>query len=109
MTGEEMKMRGVAGMKWQCVYLDETRITAVRATVIPRHRARHDGYGTLIPGTFLLQIDGKRWHRVRTTCWSNAGTDFVLVGGQQLALASGWYIRWGLAATERLNACHATA
>lgn len=78
-----------------CEYLDETRITAVRETDIPRHRGRRDGYGTLMPGAHQIQIDGKRWHRVRTTCWSNAGTDFVRVGGKQLALAGGWLIRWG--------------
>lgn len=77
-------------------YLEESRITAVRTTAIPRHKRRQDGYGTLIPGAHQVQVDGKRWHRVRTTCWSNSGTDYVCVGGQQLALATGWHIRLGL-------------
>lgn len=77
------------------MHLDETRITAVRETDIPRHRRRQDGYGTLVPGAHMLQLDGKRWYRVRTTCWSNAGTDFVRVGGQQHALSTGWLTRWG--------------
>ncbi len=76
-------------------YLDESRITAVRETDVPRHRRRQDGYGTLIPGAHVLQVDGKRWFRVRTTCWSNSGTDFVRIGGQQLALVGGWLTRWG--------------
>lgn len=71
-------------------YLELSRVTACRCTPIPRHRRRQDGYGTLVPGAFQLQIDGKRWHRVRTTCWSNAGTDFVRVGGVQCILETGW-------------------
>lgn len=78
----------------QPAYLDETRITALRETDIPRHRGRRDGYGTLIPGAFLLQIDGKRWYRVRTTCWGNAGTDFIRIEGRQHVLPTGWLIRW---------------
>lgn len=74
-------------------YLDESRITAHRETDIPRHRRRQDGYGTLVPGPLMLQIDGKRWHRVRTTCWSNSGTDYVRVDGKLVALMSGWHIR----------------
>jgi hypothetical protein len=76
-------------------YLDETRVTALRETPIPRHKGRRDGYGTLVPGAFMLQIDGKRWYRVRTTCWSNAGTDFVRIDGHQHILPTGWLIRWG--------------
>ena len=41
-------------------YLDETRITAIRETPVPRHKRRQDGYGTLVPGAFMLQLDGKR-------------------------------------------------
>lgn len=72
-------------------YLDLSRVTGYRETDIPRVRRRQDGYGTLVPGAFLLQIDGKRWHRVRTTCWSNRGTDFVRVAGQLLILEGGWH------------------
>lgn len=72
-------------------YLDLARVTGYRETDVPRHRRRQDGYGTLMPSASLLQIDGKRWHRVRTTCWSNSGTDFVRVGGEQLILATGWH------------------
>lgn len=72
-------------------YLDLSRVTASKVTSEPRHRRRQDGYGSLIPSALMLQIDG-RWHRVRTTCWSNAGTDFVCVAGKQLALPTGWYM-----------------
>jgi hypothetical protein len=72
-------------------YLDLTRVTGYRETDIPRHRRRQDGYGTLIPGPIMLQVDGKRWHRVRTTCWSNAGTDSVRIGGREHALETGWH------------------
>jgi hypothetical protein len=80
----------------QSRYLDETRITGRRETPEPRHRRRQDGYGTLVPQPTMLQIDGKRWHRVRTTCWSNAGTDYVRIGGRDIALASGWHTRLAL-------------
>ena len=97
MTGQEIIMHGVAGMRWaRPAYLDLARVTAAKVTEIPRHRRRADGYGTLMPGAFLLQIDGKRWHRVRTTCWSNSGTDFVRVGGQQLILETGWHRSVGM-------------
>lgn len=73
------------------VYLDLARVTGYRETDVPRHKRRQDGYGTLLPGPFMLQIDGKRWHRVRTTCWSNSGTDFVRIGGREHILETGWH------------------
>ncbi len=83
--------RAVGALMGAPTYLELSRVTGYRVTLIPRHKRRQDGYGTLVPGAYLLQIDGKRWHRVRTTCWSNAGTDFVRVGGRECILETGWH------------------
>lgn len=85
-------------------YLEETRITARRDTGMPR-RWRQDGYGTMMPSPLMVQLDGKRWHRVYTTCWGNAGTDFVKVGGRALALATGWLNRLALKEDEQAFTC----
>jgi len=68
-------------------YLDDKRVTAKRATTPPIHRSA-SGYGSKIPTQWLLQIDGKRWHRVYVVQWSNAGSCYVLVGGERLFLGS---------------------
>jgi hypothetical protein len=41
------------------------------------------GYGKRLPTDWVVRI-GKRLHRVRCMCWSNAGTLWVRVRGQQL-------------------------
>lgn len=57
-------------------YLDPTRVTAKRATTPPWNRSR-SGYGSKIPSQWLLQLDGKRWHRVYIICYSNSSTAYV--------------------------------
>lgn len=76
---EEIKARGPR-------YLDESRITERRLTTVPRTRQRQDGYGNKIPTCYMLQLDGKRWHRVYCVCWSNAGSLYVTEKGQWLFL-----------------------
>lgn len=68
-------------------YLDPARVTAKRQTEPPRNRSR-SGYGSKIPSSWLLQLDGKRWHRVYVVIWSNAGSPYVIVGGERLFLGS---------------------
>jgi hypothetical protein len=58
-------------------YLDPVRVTRVRVTSIPVYRARGDGYGSKIPTATMLQLDGKRWHRVYAICWSNMPTLYI--------------------------------
>lgn len=69
------------------VYLDSSRVTAAKRTDLPRNPYR-GGYGPKIPAGWLLQIDGKRWHRVYVMQWSNAGTAYVIVRGERLLLGS---------------------
>ena len=40
------------------------------------------GYGKRLPTDLMVRI-GRRLHRVRCMCWSNAGTLWVRVGGEQ--------------------------
>jgi hypothetical protein len=70
------------------VYLDPSRVTDQRQGEPPRNPYRGEGYGPKIPSSWELQIDGKRWHRVYVMQWSNMGTPYVLVKGQQLLLGS---------------------
>lgn len=75
-------------MKYPLVtYLDETRVTDKRQTKAPLNRSR-SGYGNKIPSTWMLKLDGKRWHRVYIICFSNAGSAYILVKDERLFLGS---------------------
>jgi len=69
------------------VYLDPARVTDKRQGPPPINRSR-TGYGGKIPSSWELQLDGRRWHRVYVMQWSNMGTPYVLVKGQQLLLGT---------------------
>lgn len=70
-------------------YLNPDRVTAVRATdSAPRGDARQDGYGSKLGTRYMLQLDGKRWHRVYCVCWSNAGSLYVCADRTHLYLGS---------------------
>ena len=69
------------------VYLDPSRVTASRQTEAPLHRSR-TGYGAKLPTSWLLQLDGKRWHRVYVVCWSNSGSAYVCSKGASLFLGA---------------------
>lgn len=83
-------------------YLDDRRVTAFKVTEAPIARTR-TGYGSKLPSAYMLQLDGKRWHRVYTICWSNAGTDYVIIGGEPHYLQTGEL--WDI--TRRLQASKA--
>jgi hypothetical protein len=68
-------------------YLDPARVTAKRQTDAPPNRSR-TGYGSKIPTAWLLQLDGKRWHRVYVVQWSNSGSAYVLSRGKPLYLGT---------------------
>lgn len=73
-------------------YLSERRVTGVKVTPpeqTPRN-SRRDGYGNRIPLGIMLQLDGKRWHRVYMVCWSNSGTCYVRTKAGNQWLISGW-------------------
>lgn len=69
------------------VYLDPARVTAKRQGEAPPNRSR-TGYGNKLPTSWMLQLDGKRWHRVYVICWSNSGSAYVRSKGQLLFLGS---------------------
>lgn len=70
-------------------YLDEARVTGVRATEhVPRGDQNAHGYGNRIGTPWLLQLDGKRWHRVYVVCWSNAGSAYVRTRGSHQYLGA---------------------
>lgn len=70
-------------------YLDTSRITAVKETCVPCSGITRTGYGPKLASPWMLQLDGKRWHRVYTMCWSNCGTDYVRIGGKPHLLITG--------------------
>jgi hypothetical protein len=69
-------------------YLDPSRVTGKRETPEPRYGRDAQGYGSKIPTAFMLQLDGKRWHRVYVVCFSNAGSAYVVSKGQSLYLGT---------------------
>lgn len=66
-------------------YLEPKRVTAKRQTQPPQSPYRN-GYGKRIPSSWLLQLDGKQWHRVYVICYSNSGSPYVLSKGVTLFL-----------------------
>lgn len=68
-------------------YLDESTVTdRRRTTLVPRTR-RADGYGSKMPTSLMLRSGGY-WRRVYCVCWSNSGTNYVLVKGAPHYIAS---------------------
>jgi hypothetical protein len=41
------------------------------------------GYGSKLTTSHRIKVDG-RWHRVYVRCYSNAGTAYIIKGGQEL-------------------------
>lgn len=66
-------------------YLHERypQATYLRVPYTGRSGITRSGYGKRLPTDWMVRI-GKRLHRVRVMCWSNAGTAWVRVGGKQL-------------------------
>lgn len=71
----------------QIAYLDPARVTSKRLTEPPHNRSR-TGYGSRIPSSWLLRLDGKRWYRVYIVCWSNSGSAYVVSRGERLFLGA---------------------
>ncbi len=70
-------------------YLDSSRVTAVKETCIPASGVTRTGYGPKLATSSMLQLDGKRWYRVYVMCWSNSGTAYVRIKGEQHLIATG--------------------
>lgn len=68
-------------------YLDPARVTGKRNGTPPPSRSR-TGYGNKIPTSWQLRLDDKRWRRVYVIQRSNAGSAYVLVGGEMHFLGS---------------------
>lgn len=66
-------------------YLHETypQATYLRVPYAGYAGRTRSGYGKRLPTDLMVRI-GKRLHRVRCMCWSNAGTLWVRVRGEQL-------------------------
>ena len=43
------------------------------------------GYGAKIPSSRMVRV-GKRWHRVYVTCYSNAGTAWIVLNKQRVII-----------------------
>jgi len=48
----------------------------------PRKGSTVSGYGNNLPTQWMVRV-GRRWHRVRAICWSNAATFWVRVRGKK--------------------------
>ena len=70
-------------------YLDPARVTGKRVTPVPFSGSHNGyGYGSKIPTPYLLQLDGKRWHRVYVVNFSNAGSAYVCADKSKLYLGA---------------------
>ncbi len=69
-------------------YLVESRVTGWRESEPPRSGQTRSGYGSRIPTGRMVQLDGKRWHRVYVMQWSNLGTAYIRERGERVLLGS---------------------
>ena len=56
-------------------------IQEVKTTRQPRKWQTLTGYGKAIPTTYMVRIN-KRWYRVKCCCFSNSGTCYITVAGE---------------------------
>jgi hypothetical protein len=70
-------------------YLDMKRVTARSFKDLPRKGQTRSGYGRNLPSQHMLQIDGKRWHRVYFVQYSNSGTAFIREKNEKVYIATG--------------------
>lgn len=64
--------------KWGGPY--QTEKVPVKQTEPPRSGATVSGYGKRLPTSYMVRY-GKRWLRVRCSCYSNNGTLWARVNG----------------------------
>jgi hypothetical protein len=67
-------------------YTDPRDVTGVRTDdQAPTYGRNVDGYGSKIPTRHSVKL-GNRWRRVYVMNYGNAGTAYVIVGGQMQVL-----------------------
>jgi hypothetical protein len=66
-------------------YTDPKMVTDTRTTEAPMYGRTATGYGSKLPTRYMVQYAG-RWHRVYMAQWGNAGTAYIVHGGQDLVL-----------------------
>ena len=66
-------------------YTDSELVTDFRVTETPNYGRNADGYGSKIPTRYMVKYAG-RWRRVYVMVYSNSGSAYVVVGGQDLFL-----------------------
>ena len=66
-------------------YTDPRKMAGARRTPAPASGQTRSGYGGKIPTSVMINYDG-RWHRVYVMQYSNAGTAYIIQGGQNLIL-----------------------
>jgi hypothetical protein len=73
-------------------YLHEVcpEATYLRVPYTGRSGLTQSGYGRRLPTDLMVRV-GNRLHRVRCICFSNAGTLWVRVGGEQLIFADSYH------------------
>ena len=66
-------------------YTNPDMVTDTRATVEPSYGRTVSGYGGKVPTRYMVQYAG-RWHRVYVAQYGNAGTAYIVHGGEDLVL-----------------------
>jgi hypothetical protein len=62
------------------IYLDENMIIGAKITTLPQKGRTVSGYGSALPTTRMIQLDNKRWYRVKAICYSNAASFYIDAG-----------------------------
>ena len=64
-------------------YLEPNRIEAKKVTAMPTYGRNADGYGSKIPTSMMVLVEG-RWRRVYVTQYSNAGSAWITLNKEKV-------------------------
>ena len=59
------------------IYLDDNMIVASKLTERPLKGRTLSGYGKNLPTRGMIQLNNKRWYRVKAICYSNTASLYI--------------------------------
>ena len=73
------------GKMMAVLHTEPAKVTDVKLSEAPRSGQTLTGYGPKIPIGYMVRY-GNRWHRVYMANYGNAGSAYIVSGGQDLYL-----------------------
>ena len=70
------------------MYLNSDRVSGTANGKMPTYNRSQSGYGSKIPTSWKVQLDGKKWRRVYAICYSNCGSAYIVEKGKPVYLGA---------------------